>query len=117
MSCVLRMSDGGNAELLNKWLSFVMEVCKVDGFRYPPSSIHLILCGLQRYMHQNDSLVNVFDKQDVHFRGLHGTMESVYQSLHEEEVGGEIRHASIITEEEEERLLKLGILGDESPKL
>ena len=32
------------------------------------------------------------------------------------EVGGEIRHASIITEEEEERLWKLGILGDESPK-
>ena len=40
-------------------------------------------------------------------------MESVYQSLHKEEVGG---HASIITEEEEERLWKYGILGDESPK-
>ena len=58
----------------------------------------------------------MFDKQDVRFRGLRGTMESVYQSLHKEGVGGEIRHASIITEEEEERLWKLGILGDESPK-
>ena len=37
-----------DAELLNKWLSlFVMEVR--SGSRYPPASIHLLLCGLQRY--------------------------------------------------------------------
>ena len=55
----------------------------------------------------NDSPVNVFDKQDVRFRGLLKTMESVYQSLYKEGVGVEIRHASIITEEEEERLWKI----------
>ena len=45
--CPEDVLDRGNAELLNKWLSlFVLEVRKVDGSRYPPSSIHLILCGL-----------------------------------------------------------------------
>ena len=49
--CPEDVLDGSGAELLNKWLSlFVMEVRKVDGSRYPPTSIHLILCGLQRYM-------------------------------------------------------------------
>ena len=69
----------GYAELLNKWLSlFMMEVRKVDGSRYPPLLLHLILCGLQRYMRQNnDSPVNVFNKQDVRSRGLRGTIESV----------------------------------------
>ena len=60
-----------NAELLNKLLSlFLMEVRKVDGTRYPPASIHLLLCGLQRYMRRtSDSLVNICDKNDVRFQG------------------------------------------------
>ena len=85
--CPEDVLDGDNAELLNKWLSlFVMEVRKVDGSCYPPLLIHLILCGLQCYMRRNNDLsVNVFDKQDLCFRGLRGTVESVYQSLHKEE--------------------------------
>ena len=43
-------------------------------------------------------------------------METVYQSMHKEGVGVEIHHAAIITEEEEDRLWNLGILGDESPR-
>ena len=43
-------------------------------------------------------------------------METVYQNLHKEGIGVEIRHAAIITEEEEDRLWNLGILGDQSPR-
>ena len=66
-----------DAELLNKWLSlFVLEVRKSDGTQYPPQSI---LCGLQRYMRRNNAHpVSIFDKSDVLFRGLRGTMESLY---------------------------------------
>ena len=58
-----------DAVLLNKWLSlFVMEVRKLDGSPYPPSTIHLILCGLQRFMRRsNVSPVNIFNKHDVRF--------------------------------------------------
>ena len=91
-----------------------MEVRKVDGTRYPPASIHLLLCGLQRYMcRTNDSFVTIFDKNDVRFRGLHGTMEAVFQSLHQEGIRAEVQ---LISGEEEDRLWALGILGDGSPK-
>ncbi len=107
-----------DAELLNKWLTlFVAEVRKVDGSRYPPKTIHSLLCGLQRHFRRSSSSrVSMFDKSDVRFRSLRNTMEVVFQSLHEEGIGVEVRHVSIITEEEEERLWQLGVLGDTSPK-
>ncbi len=58
----------------------------------------------------NASPVNVFDKHDVRFRGLRGTMESVYQTLHQKGVGVEVRHTAIITEEDEERMWELSIM-------
>ena len=75
----------------------VMEVRKVDGTRYPPASIHSLLCGLQRYMRRtNDSFVNIFDKNDVRFRGLRGTMETVFQSLRQEGIGAEVQHIELM---------------------
>ena len=61
-----------DAELLNKWLSlFVIELRKADGSRYPPATINLLLCGLQRYMRRNnESAVNIFDKHNATLRGL-----------------------------------------------
>ena len=57
---------------------FTIEVQKKDGSNYPPASIHLLLCGLQRIMrHNNCCPFNIFDKKDVRFRGFHGTMVSV----------------------------------------
>ena len=43
-------------------------------------------------------------------------METTYQNLHKEGVGVEIRHASIISEEEEVILWEWQILGCHSPK-
>ena len=106
-----------DAELLNKWLSlFVSEVRKSDGTKYPPQTIHLILCGLQRYMRRHNAApVSIFDKTDVRFRGLQGTTESVYQTLHEEGLGVEVKHASVITADDEEKLWESKTLGDYDP--
>ena len=107
-----------HAESLAKWLSlFTIELRKKDGSKYPPATIHLILCGLQRIMRRNNSHpFDIFDKKDVRFRRFHGTMETTYQNLHKEGVGVEIRHASIISEEEEAILWERQILGCHSPK-
>ena len=43
-------------------------------------------------------------------------METVYQSLHRQGIGAEIKHAATITSEEEHRLWQMGILGESSPK-
>ena len=58
----------------------MLEVRKSDGTQYPPQSIHLILCGLQRYIRRNNAHP-IFDKSDVLFRGLRGTMESMHQNV------------------------------------
>ena len=57
---------------------FTIEVRKKDGSMHPPTSIHLLLCGLR---HNNRCPFDIFDKKDIRFRGFHGTMESVFQSL------------------------------------
>ena len=106
-----------HAESLAKWLSlFTIELRKKDGSKYPHATIHLILCSLQCIMRRNNSHpFDIFDKKDVRFRRFHGTMETTYQNLHKEGVGVEIRHASIISEEEEAILWEWQILGCHSP--
>ena len=56
-----------DTESLAKWLSlFVIKLRKKDGSKYPPASIHLILCGLQRIMRRNDNnSFDIFDKKAV----------------------------------------------------
>ena len=106
-----------DAESLAKWLSlFVIEFRKKDGSKYPPASIHPILCGLQHIIWQNNSHpFDIFDKKDVRFRDFRGTMETTYQDLHKEGIGVEIKHAPIISGDEEVILWERQILGCHSP--
>ena len=112
---LLKTSD---AKLLGKWLSYLaMEVCKKDGSKYPPSTIHLILCGLQRIMHRSsDAPFNIFNKKDIQFHGFRGTMETVFQQLHSEGVGVKRNHAEVISKEEEELLWEGQIIGCHLPR-
>ena len=116
--CPRDILETKHAESFAKWLSlFTIELRKKDGSKYPPATIHLILCGLQRIMcHNNSHPFDIFDKKDVRFRHFYDTMETTYQNLHKEGVGVEIRHASIISEEEEVILWEWQILGCHSPK-
>ena len=116
--CPMDILHTEDAESLAKWLSlFTIELRKKDGSKYPPATIHLILCALQRIMRQtNRHPFDIFDKKDVRFRCFHGTMETTYQNLHKEGIGVEIKHASIISEEEEAILWEQQILGCHSPK-
>ena len=73
-----------DAHCLVKWFSLFTIEGKKDVTKYPPASIHLLLCGLQRIKHcKNRQPFDIFDKRDARFRDFHGTMESVFQSLHE----------------------------------
>ena len=111
---VLLTSD---AVLLDKWLSlFTIEVRRKDGSEYPPTTIHMLLCGLQRIMcRESEQPFEIFAKGDVRFRNLHGTMESVFQQLHKKGVGTVVKHASAISDEEENHIWQSGIVGDHSP--
>jgi len=71
--CPKSILETEDAHCLAKWLSlFTIEVRKKDSTKYPPASIHLLLCGLQHIMrHNNRQPFNIFDKRDVQFRDFH----------------------------------------------
>ena len=77
--CPESILETENAECLAKWLSpFTIEVRKKDGERYPPATIHMLSCALQRIMRRcNKQPFDIFAKKDVRFRQFNGTMETV----------------------------------------
>ena len=102
---------------LSHWLSlFVSEVRKTDGSLYPPKSIYQLLCGLLRYMRQQDAFApNFLDRKDGRFRELHGTCESVFRQLREKGVGADPKETPSISKVEENVLWERGILGTSTP--
>ena len=104
-----------SVESLSFWLSkFVIEVRKENGEEYPPDSIYSICCGLQRHLRTNGrEEVNAFgDYQFATFRQvLDGQMKLLKSSG-----GFEKKQAGVITEEIEEKLWDLGLLGSHNPQ-
>ena len=103
---------------LNKWLSaFVAETRKVNGEPYPPTTLHLLLSGLQWYMKAVDKekAPNIFVKNDVAFQTLHHTMDSVYRKLRADGVGAQKQSTETFTKEEENQLWACGVLGVDNP--
>ena len=98
---------------LNYWLPhFITEVRKVDGKPYPPRTIHQILAGLQRHMLDlNYCSLKFLDRQDQIFKPIHSVCDSVYHSLHTSGIGTSVRHTSVITTLEEDKLWDCGIFG------
>ena len=76
---LLKSSD---PQFLNTHLSrFAVEVRKVNGDKYPPSTIHQLLCGLLRHMRDtNPGCPNFLDKQDSRFKPLQGTLDFLHRS-------------------------------------
>ena len=104
--------------LLNRWLSrFVAEVRRADGEAYPPRTIHQLLSGLQRSMLDRYPTAPKFlDRQDPRFRDIRGTCDTVYRELHQQGVGTEVKHAAVISSDEEDQLWLSGVLGCTNPK-
>ena len=63
----------------------------------------LLLAGLLRYGRSKSKLCpNFMDKSDCHFSELSGVCESVSRQLRKDGVGASVKHAAIITPEEED---------------
>ena len=112
--CPEDLLDNPDVEKINYWLS--TEVRKADGSEYPPRSINLILAGLQRQMLENNPQAPRFmDKNNTIYRDLHRVRDSIYKQLHSAGVGVVVKHASIITPEEEDKLWDSGVLNAIEP--
>ena len=104
--------------MLNSWLShYVAEMCNKNGAFYPPSTLYQLLVGILRHMRiENSSCPNFLDKRDPAFKQLHGTLDSHFRKLHESGLGRKVKHAELITKEDESKLWASGEMGRNSPR-
>ena len=116
--CPLDLLEKPEVEKLNFWLSrFVVEARRKDGEGYPACTLYLLLAGLLRYGRSKSKLCpNFMDKSDCCFSKLSGVCESVSRQLRKDGVGASVKHAAIITPEEEDILLDKGVMGIYAPK-
>ena len=111
--CPLDLLEKPEAEKLNFWLSrFDVEARHKDGEPYPARTLYLLLAGLLRYgCSKSKFCPNFMDKSDCRFSELSGVCESVSRQLRKDGVGASVKHAAIITPEEEDILLDKGVMG------
>ena len=75
-----------------------------------------MLSGLLRYSREvQSSPVNFLDPGDTHFKALHNTCDSEFQSLHEDGIGTERKSAGVLTNKDEDRLWDSGVLNTKTP--
>ena len=111
-------STNADSTILCKWLShFVAETRNGKGEEYTPATIHQLLASLLRHMrNHNPDTPNFMDKKNTQFQGLHGTLDNVFRKLHENGIGAKVRHAEVITKDEENQLWDSGVIGTDSPR-
>ena len=111
--------SSADPNLLNTHLSrFAVETRKTDGSKYPPATIHQLLCGLLMHMKEvNPGCINFLNKKDPRFKQLHGTLDVLFHKLHSEGLGTKIKSADVFTQEDEQKLWSSGVLSLSAPKL
>ena len=67
----------GSTSDVSFWLQkYVLGTRKKDGQQYPPKTLYLLLCGLNRYIKQNLRPINIFDRD---FKVLFNTCDSYFR--------------------------------------
>ena len=102
---------------LNYWLArFVVEAHRENGSPYPPTSISNMLAGLYRYCKKFDgSCANFMNRKDPAFKELSGALQVRYRDLRQAGIGAVVKHAPLVTADEEEALWVSKSIGDHDP--
>ena len=110
--------ESNDPTLLNKWLSlYVLETRRMDGKRFPSTSLDCLLAGLLRHMREKNPLAsNFLDDNDPHYAGLRGTRDTVARQLRTDGVGACVKHAEVLSKEEEQLLWDSGVMGVDNPR-
>ena len=82
------------------------------GGKYPANTLYQLLYGLLQYMREIDpDCSNFLDKKTHEFKELHSLLDKLAHRLQQEGVRVEVKHATLITLEEERMLWEQGVLG------
>ena len=107
--------ESSDPTLLNKWLSlFVMETRRMDGKRFPSTSLD---CLLLRHTHETNLFAsNFLAENDPHYAGLRGTRDTVAHQLRADGVGACVKHAEVFSGEQEQLQWESGVMGVDDPR-
>lgn len=104
---------------LNYWMSnMVVEVRKKKepGSVYPPNSLYQLCCGLQRFLRDNGwPELNLFTEPT--FKHFQDCLDAEMKRLTRIGVGSNVKEAQPFSNEDENKLWDLGLLGDDSGKV
>lgn len=114
-SDVLALSN----EEINYWLSkFVVEVRKKIpvGEPYPPNTLYQLCCGILRHLRENGRPeLNVFENPS--FKLFQDSLDAEMKRLTSVGVGSNVKQAEPFSDEQEEKLWALKLLGSHSPQV
>ncbi len=110
--------ESNDTQCLSKHISrFIVETRKANGTLYPPSTLHSLMCGLLRHMRSiNPGCPNFLDKKDHRFTALHKTLDSLFNKLHADGIGRNLKKNEILTVEDEKLLWESGVLNTSTPR-
>ena len=104
-------------EEMQFWLCrFVLEVRKVDGEHYCPSTLYQLCCGLLRHLRNNCNQVDVNIFEDREFYQFQSTLDAEMKRLNANGKYIEKRQAQSISIADEKYLWEQGLLGEHSPQ-
>ncbi len=107
-----------DAQELSLWLQwYVVSTRKKTGEKYPPKTVYLLLCVLQRYRKERkERPFNLFDPKIPAFKQLQTTCDSYFRELRADGIGAESRATESLTAEDEEKLWATGVLSPDTPQ-
>ena len=102
---------------MSYWLQkYVLGTRKKTGEKYPPKTVYLLLCGLNRYMKEKRlNSFNIFNRDNPDFKLLFNTCDNLFRELRESH-GSESKATEPITKEDEEKLWSTGVLSLSTPQ-
>ena len=102
---------------LSYWLSrYACETRTRVGKKYPASTVYCLLGGLLRRLRAvSQDCPNFLDTSDLRFKEMHSIIDAYFRQLRAEGVGTVVKHATLISKEEENALWENGVLGEGTP--
>ena len=104
---------------INYWLGkFVVEIRKKKpcGEPYPPNTPYQLCCGVQRYFRENGR-ADLNLSENVCFKTFQDSLDGEMKRLAAEGYGVIVKEAEAFTEDQEEKLCTLKLLGDHSAQV
>ena len=112
--CPLNLLKCPEISKLNYWLSqFVVEARRENRDPYPARTLSILLVGQNRHCQECDAACRNFTNRKVpHFKQLNRAIQVRSRELCESGVGAVVKHATIITEQDEHALRESKVISD-----